>query len=211
MIGGSVSRRSSSRACAGHMNPSPTRSLRKRLEHRCIKGSPGPRRLPFGPGTEPVSGQSYETAAGRSGLLSRFPVAFRPPAFASWTILSPRGVGPSLQLAYGPTPGPRRGFPRSARSRPDRGGCSLYPGATVFTRPAPSHRPPLPHLSGQPCPRRYIPSPRVSMSRHQREFTCVHSSGLPLACSPRTGVWRDFRVIPGRWHRAGKVFPLRVR
>jgi hypothetical protein len=26
-----------------------------------------------------------------------------------------------------------------------------------------------------------------------------------------TGVWRDFRVIPGRWHRAGKVFPLRVR
>jgi hypothetical protein len=27
----------------------------------------------------------------------------------------------------------------------------------------------------------------------------------------RTGVWRDFRVIPGRWHRAGKVFPLRVR
>ena len=26
-----------------------------------------------------------------------------------------------------------------------------------------------------------------------------------------TGVWRDFRVIPGRWQRAGKVFPLRVR
>ena len=23
------------------------------------------------------------------------------------------------------------------------------------------------------------------MSRHQREFTCVHPSGLPLACSPR--------------------------
>jgi hypothetical protein len=27
----------------------------------------------------------------------------------------------------------------------------------------------------------------------------------------RTGVWRDFRVIPGRWQRGQKVFPLRVR
>ena len=26
-----------------------------------------------------------------------------------------------------------------------------------------------------------------------------------------TGVWRDFRVFPGRCHRAEKVFPLRVR
>ena len=142
-------------------------------------------------------------------------LAFLSPFGHRHSLLGPSCPPGELGLPYswltGPTPGPRRGFPRSARSRPDRGGCSLYPGATVFTRPAPSHRPPLPHLSGQPCPRRYIPSPRVSMSRHQREFTCVHSSGLPLACSPRTGVWRDFRVIPGRWHRAGKVFPLRVR
>jgi hypothetical protein len=26
-----------------------------------------------------------------------------------------------------------------------------------------------------------------------------------------TGVWRDFRVIPGKWQRGEKVFPLRVR
>jgi len=29
--------------------------------------------------------------------------------------------------------------------------------------------------------------------------------------APSTRLWRDFRVIPGRWQRAGKVFPLRVR
>ncbi len=26
-----------------------------------------------------------------------------------------------------------------------------------------------------------------------------------------TGLWRDFRVVPGRWQRGEKVFPLRVR
>jgi hypothetical protein len=39
-------------------------------------------------------------------MVSRFPAAFRPPAFASRVILSRQGVGPSSQSAYQATIGP---------------------------------------------------------------------------------------------------------
>ena len=39
-------------------------------------------------------------------MVSRFPAAFRPPAFASRVILSRQGVGPSLRSAYQATIGP---------------------------------------------------------------------------------------------------------
>jgi hypothetical protein len=39
-------------------------------------------------------------------MVSRFPVAFRPPAFASRVILSRQGVGPSLRSACRTTIGP---------------------------------------------------------------------------------------------------------
>ena len=39
-------------------------------------------------------------------MVSRFPAAFRPPAFASRVILSRQGVGPSLRSAYRATIGP---------------------------------------------------------------------------------------------------------
>jgi hypothetical protein len=38
--------------------------------------------------------------------MSRFPVAFRPPAFASWPSIARWGVGPSLRLAYRANPDP---------------------------------------------------------------------------------------------------------
>jgi hypothetical protein len=62
--------------------------------------------------------------------MSRFPAAFRPPAFASWSSCARRGAGPSLRSAYrsccqGRTP---TGLPRSARMSCGRGGCPLYPG-----------------------------------------------------------------------------------
>ena len=64
-------------------------------------------------------------------MVSRFPVTFRPPAFASWSSCARRGAGPSLRSAYrsccqGRTP---TGLPRSALSRSGRVGCLLYPGA----------------------------------------------------------------------------------
>jgi len=66
--------------------------------------------------------------------VSRFPAAFRPPAFASCAILSRRGVLPSSRSAYQPMGWTSTGFPRSARMSPDRGGCLLDPGAVVPTR-----------------------------------------------------------------------------
>src|SRR4029450_174685 len=48
------------------------------------------------------------------------------------------GSAPSSRSAYHRGPcrrGPQPGFPRSTRVRPDRGGCPLYPGAVVSTRP----------------------------------------------------------------------------
>ena len=61
--------------------------------------------------------------------MSRFPVAFRPPAFASWSSFARWGIGPSLRSAYRPVTEPDpNGIPRFARMSYDRGGCPLYPG-----------------------------------------------------------------------------------
>ena len=61
--------------------------------------------------------------------MSRFPVAFRLPAFASWPSFPRWGAGPSLRSAYRPrksrTP---TGLSRFTRMRYGRGGCPLYPG-----------------------------------------------------------------------------------
>ena len=79
------------------------------------------------------------------------------------------------------------GFPRSTRSEIRPGwvpsvprGRRCSPGRIRVLRPAPaaSQRP-------VPTPRCHIPSAGLTMTRHQRGFTHVHPSGLPLACSPR--------------------------
>jgi hypothetical protein len=57
-----------------------------------LTGSPDPRQLPFGPGNRPYP-TSYAATIRRRGRYtgSRFPVAFRPSAFASWVLLRPLG------------------------------------------------------------------------------------------------------------------------
>jgi hypothetical protein len=150
-----------------------------------------PRQHPLGSGQPPVSGRLYGTRR-RSGRppLSRFPDAFRPPAFASWPSCSRRGFG----LPHGRPTGQQRcristGFPRSTRARNDRGGRPLYPGdggvlpveGSLFNR----H---LPLPSGQslhPADTSHRRDPNVT--RHPQGFTRVHPSGLPLACDPRMG------------------------
>ena len=61
-------------------------------------------------------------------IRSRFPAAFRPPAFASRSSDSRRGVGSSSRSTYRPSGRTSTGLPRSARMSSDRGGCPLYPG-----------------------------------------------------------------------------------
>jgi hypothetical protein len=59
--------------------------------------------------------------------MSRFPVAFRLPAFAFRPSDSRRGIRPSSQSAYRAKARTSTGLPRFARTSYSRGGCLLYP------------------------------------------------------------------------------------
>jgi hypothetical protein len=122
-------------------------------------------------------------------LLSWFPAAFRPPAFASWSSCSRPGVPLSLRSAYRPAFARRTltGFPCFARTSCDRGGCPLYSGdggahpdrgrstASTWRITAPCPYAPPQH-----------PSMRGSASRSINQgFKRFHPSDLPLACDPR--------------------------
>jgi DNA-binding XRE family transcriptional regulator len=66
--------------------------------HRSINSSPGPRLLPFGPGIGLYPASYTRPPQEDTDCWSRFPVAFRPPAFASWTILFPPRTSASLTV-----------------------------------------------------------------------------------------------------------------
>jgi hypothetical protein len=106
--------------------------FRRLLVIESFAGSPDPRQHPFRPGHQPVSGRLYGNRQRRSSIVrSRFPVTFRPPAFASRVFLRPPRS--SAFLAVSPPNDSffvwtSTGLSRSARDRYDRGGCPLYPG-----------------------------------------------------------------------------------
>jgi hypothetical protein len=136
--------------------------------------------------------------------MSRFPAAFRPPAFASRSSDSRRGVGPSSRSAYRPRPDPegvtafrthelRPGWvpplPRGRR-------CSPRPSRLLDRR--------LPLPSGQslhPAPT----SHRAGLSLHEAStrVQAIHPSGLPLACSRPDGTGSP-RAFPRASNPAGK-------
>ena len=58
-------------------------------------------------------------------ITSRFPAAFRPPAFASRSSHSRQGIGSPHGRPTGPKGRTQTGLPRSARTSCDRGGCPL--------------------------------------------------------------------------------------
>ena len=84
-------------------------------------------------------------------IASRFPVAFRLPAFRFSVIRFPPGAWAPLTVGLPDTPRHARtptGLPRSARTSCDRGGCPLYPeddGARPGLDGLPSRRLPLFH------------------------------------------------------------------
>ena len=136
----------------------------------------------------PLSGQLCGTADGGVSHLSRFPAAFRLPAFASWSSISRWGIGPSLRSAYRGTdmnPGPNGVVtlrmhemrPGRAPSIPRRRWCSH--GRNGITD---RHLP----LS---CGQSLYPGAATTSGakRHEASLTvhCIHPSDLPLACSPR--------------------------
>ena len=112
------------------------------------------------------------------------PVAFRPPASASWTSCPAEGFRPSYDRPTGPTrPGPRRGF-HVPRTRDTAGeGAPYTPRPAVFPRPALTPRSPLAApTSGQALSPRYSSRlPGLEITRHHQGFTHVHPPDLPLA------------------------------
>ena len=161
-----------------------------------------PRQHPFqGRAPGPVSGQ---LSAGPSGWSPRcygprFPAAFRPPAFASWTPCPASGIPPPLRSAYRRHPRipahvlrTLAGFTRSTRVRPGPGWalsilrgrrCSPTIGRSAVVACRLS-------TAGPWHPGTAFPTRDVRMTKRQREFPGSRPIPvLPLACG-RHG-WGD--------------------
>jgi hypothetical protein len=104
--------------------------------------------------------------------VSWFPAAFRPPAFASRSSDSRRGVGPSSRSAYrARSSGPRRGY-HVPHARAATGKGALWtPGTTVLTpTEATTGRAPAASQRPVPAPRRTSHRQGSRLTRHQRGF-----------------------------------------
>jgi hypothetical protein len=154
------------------------------------QGSPDPRQRPFGPGHQARYPASYPgPPAEGPAIMSWFPAAFRPPAFACRVILFPPGNWAFLTV----------GLPGTLRPDPD--GVSTFRTSEI----RPGWVPPRPRgrrcSPGQmPCPASacrfpaaspFHPAPAshrgATLHEASTEVHAIHPSGLPLACNPRMG------------------------
>ena len=123
--------------------------------------------------------------------MSRFPVAFRPPAFASRPSDTRRGVGLSSRSAYRLKAGPRRGY-RVPHARAATGvGAPYTPRTAVLipvwgTCPAGACR----STAASPSTRSNIPSCGAPLYEASTRVHAIHPSGLPLACGRPDGTGR---------------------
>ena len=102
-------------------------------------------------------------------------------------LFPPKGVGlPYGRLTPPNSGGDPAGFPRSTRTRIDRGGCPLYPGTVVLSRLDALHQPaPAAFSSGQSCtPLKPSHLTGVALTRHQRGFTCFTRPVFPSPVAP---------------------------
>ena len=151
-----------------------------------VTGSPDRVSALPGPGTRPGIRPVIRHGQRRGpAIMSRFPAAFRPPAFASRSPCSRPGTGPSSRSAYRAPPGARTrtGFPRFTPARYDRGGCPLYPGdggALPGRMPCPAGACRFPAAS--PCTPQPHPTSGATHHEASTRVHAIHPSGLPLAC-----------------------------
>jgi hypothetical protein len=105
---------------------------------------------------------------------SRFPAAFRPPAFASWVILRPLGISlPHSRPTGGQPAGPQRGC-RVAHEQDETGqGASFTPGTVVRSRPAIILRP-APAVLPRPVPTAPLEHPTCGGHLHETSSE-IHS------------------------------------
>ena len=147
-------------------------------------------------------------------MTPRFPVAFRPPAFASWASCSRQGLPLSSRSAYQADAWTPAGFPRSAHPSHDRIGCPLYPEAQRCShgRSDPSGRrsPPLPgarpyhpglHPISRSCLLRGVIKGSLAFTRPAFPLACnPRMERGPLGLAPRAShpSRQDLRRTPGR-------------
>ena len=185
-------------------------SSKAHLPHVSLLSQPG-----TGPGIRPVI---QHHPPGAAAMPCWFPVAFRPPAFASWASCSRQGTGPPSRSAY-------RRASAHHRSPPDPDGVSTFhtrktrlglgalciPGITVSTRSSMCPRPPPAASQRQrPCPpstttrpgrfesrdisEGFRTSPHASLPLTRCPWTVQGPLGFPVSsapsrCRPRTSRW----------------------
>ncbi len=150
----------------------------------------------------PVSGQlsSDDRPGGAPGLPSWFPVAFRPPAFASWASCPAGEFRLSSRSAYRRPPAGRTltGFPCSARMRCDRGGCPPLPrGRRCSHDRRPNLRSP-PAASQRPAlyPAATSHRPGLAITRHHEGSLAFTRPVFPSPVAPgwNGGPWASPRA-----------------
>src|SRR6266508_1143945 len=155
--------------------------------HKLTRPTSAPFRV-RAPRSYPASYTQPGRRRSRPSPLVSFPVAFRPPAFASWVILRPPGDWAFLTVGLPAHPAwTLTGLSRSTRSRYDRGGCPLYPEAHGVLWP--QYRPPasVPLPSGRPFTRTQHSHRRA---QSYEASTGVHSrSPVQSSPSPVTPGW----------------------
>jgi len=100
------------------------------LDCSSSKGSPATRQPAFAARHQAWYPASYARRPAEGPVIEpRFPVSFRPPAFASWASCPARGFRPPYGRPTAPPPATRTrtGFPRSARARPGWDRASSVP------------------------------------------------------------------------------------
>jgi hypothetical protein len=110
---------------------------------------------------------------------------FRPPAFASRSSDSRRGIGPSSRSAYRPTTGPRRGY-RVPHARAATGVGALYTPETAVLLPTDRGCRPAPAASQRPVPvSRNLPTGEISSNEASTRVQAIRPSGLPQPVAAR--------------------------
>ena len=126
--------------------------------------------------------------------MSRFPAAFRLPAFRFSVIRFPPRDWAFLTVGLPqPKSGPRRGY-RVPHARATTGVGAPYTPRTAVLLPAKTTAQPAPAASQRPvlAPSYGIPSAGLCFTRHQRGFTQFTRPVIPLACGRPDGTGRPW-------------------
>ncbi len=124
----------------------------------------------------------------KPAIMSRFPAAFRLPAFRFSVIRYPPGDWAFLAVGLPNRPSVRTpsGLPRSTRTSCGRGGCLLHP-EDGDAHPTEGHLQPAPAASQRPVPAPHssVPSTGLSFTGHQRRFTQFTRPAFPSPVAHR--------------------------